>query len=73
VAAGTPGVQIEPLSPQELRVLRLLGAGLSNGEIAQELVVSTNTIKTQVKSIFRKLGVNSRQEAGEVARELRLI
>jgi LuxR family maltose regulon positive regulatory protein len=66
-------VQIEPLSPQEMRVLRLLVAGLSNADIAQELVVSTNTIKTQVKSIYRKLNVSSRNEAREVSRELKLI
>ncbi len=64
---------LEPLSPQEQRVLKLLAAGLSNPEIARELVVSTNTIKTQVKSIFNKLNVNKRAEAAEVARELNLI
>jgi LuxR family maltose regulon positive regulatory protein len=63
----------EPLSGQELRVLRLLVAGLSNADIAQELVVSTNTIKTHVKSIYRKLSINSREEARELARELRLL
>jgi LuxR family maltose regulon positive regulatory protein len=67
---GSPAL-VEPLSPQETRVLRLLVAGLTNTEIAQELVVSTNTIKTQVKSIYRKLNVNSRDEARQVARELR--
>ena len=65
--------RIEPLSPQELRVLRLLVAGLSNADIAQELVLSTNTIKTHVKSIYRKLNVNSRQETRQVAKELRLL
>jgi LuxR family maltose regulon positive regulatory protein len=69
----TSTVQVEPLSPQELRVLRLLVAGLSNVDIAQELIVSTNTIKTHVKSIYRKLNVNSREEAREMARELRLL
>jgi LuxR family maltose regulon positive regulatory protein len=69
---GVPGA-VEPLSPQELRVLRLLAAGLSNAEIARELVVSTNTIKTQVKSIFRKLNITSRAEARDMARELKLI
>jgi LuxR family maltose regulon positive regulatory protein len=63
----------EALSPQELRVLRLLVAGLSNAEIARELVVSNNTVKTHVKSIYRKLGVTSRREAREVARELNLV
>jgi LuxR family maltose regulon positive regulatory protein len=72
VAPGST-VQIEPLSPQELRVLRFLVAGLSNADIAQELVVSTNTIKTHVKSIYRKLNVNSRDEARAVARELKLL
>ncbi len=64
---------LEPLSAQEQRVLRLLAAGLSNPEIAQELVVSTNTIKTQVQSIYRKLDVNNRDEAREMARELNLV
>jgi len=64
---------VEPLSPQERRVLRLLAAGRSNPEIANELIVSVNTIKTQVQSIYYKLGVNSRQEAREVARKLRLV
>jgi LuxR family maltose regulon positive regulatory protein len=64
---------LEPLSPQELRVLRLLAAGLSNPEIARELVVSPNTIKTQVQSIYRKLNVNSREEAAEMARRLKLV
>lgn len=71
--AADATIKIEPLSQQELRVLRLLVAGLSNADIARELVVSTNTIKTHVKSIYRKLTVNSRDEAREVARELRLV
>jgi LuxR family transcriptional regulator, maltose regulon positive regulatory protein len=68
-----PAALVEPLSAQELRVLRLLAAGLSNPEIARELVVSTNTIKTQVKSIFRKLSVSTRREARDAARELNLL
>ena len=70
-AASSP--LLEPLSSQELRVLKLLAAGLSNPEIARELVVSPNTIKTQVKSIFNKLSVNSRTAAADVARELNLL
>ena len=72
-ASVVEGIHVEALSQQELRVLRYLVAGLSNADIARELVVSTNTIKTQVKSIYRKLNVKSRQEAREVARELKLI
>ncbi len=64
---------IEPLSYQEQRVLRLLAAGRSNPEIAQELVVSVNTVKTQVQSIYRKLNVRSRWEARDAARRLKLI
>ncbi|MGH2479024.1 MAG: LuxR C-terminal-related transcriptional regulator, partial [Ktedonobacteraceae bacterium] len=64
---------LEPLSRQEKRVLRLLAAGRSNPEIARELIVSVNTIKTQVQSIYSKLDVNSRQEAREAARKLRLV
>jgi ATP/maltotriose-dependent transcriptional regulator MalT len=63
---------IEPLSPQERRVLRLLMVGLSNAEMAKEMFVSINTIKTQVQSIYRKLNVHSRQEACDTARHLHL-
>ena len=73
VKATDSVVQIEALSPQELRVLRLLVAGLSNSDISRELIVSNNTVKTHVKSIYRKLNVNSRDEAREIARELRLL
>lgn len=71
--AFSPHPLIEPLSPQEERVLRLLAAGLSNPEIAEELIVSRNTVKTQVQSIFRKLDVHSREEAGDVARQFHLL
>jgi LuxR family transcriptional regulator, maltose regulon positive regulatory protein len=54
-------------------VLRLLVAGLSNRAIAEEQIVSINTIRTQVQSIYRKLGVNNRVEACEVARHLHLL
>jgi LuxR family maltose regulon positive regulatory protein len=58
------------LSPQERRVLRLLVAGRSNTEIAADLVVSVNTVKVHVKSIYRKLNVTNRLEAASAAREL---
>lgn len=61
---------LEMLSQQELRVLRQLVSRRSNAEIAQELVVSVNTVRTQVQSIYRKLNVHSRAEASEVARQL---
>ncbi len=68
-----PTVLSEPLSPQELRVLRLLVAGRSNPEIARELVVSINTVKVQVKSIYRKLNVTNRVEASQAAHHLQLL
>ncbi len=61
---------LEPLSPQEQRVLRLLAAGYTNPEIAEALVVSINTVKTQVQSIYRKLNAKNRKEAREVAGHL---
>jgi LuxR family maltose regulon positive regulatory protein len=64
---------VEPLSGQERRVLRLLAADLSNPEIADELVVSLNTVKTHVKNIFAKLDVHSREEASDLARQLNLV
>jgi ATP/maltotriose-dependent transcriptional regulator MalT len=63
-------VAIEPLSRQEQRVLRLLVAELSYPEIARELFVSINTVKTQVSSIYRKLNVHSRREARAIAQNL---
>lgn len=68
-----PAWLVEPLSPQEQRVLRLLVAECSYAEIARELVVSVNTIKTQVRSIYRKLNVNSRSQARVVASQWHLL
>jgi LuxR family maltose regulon positive regulatory protein len=64
---------VEPLSPQEQRVLRLFAAGLSRQEIAQELIVSVNTVKTHLQRVYRKLNVTSRTEARETARQLHLL
>jgi len=64
---------MEPLSGQEQRVLRYLALGRSNGEIARELIVSVNTVRTQVQSIYRKLDVHNRVMAGEMARRLGLV
>ncbi len=64
---------IEPLSRQEQRVVRLLVTGRTYAEIAQELVVSPNTVKTQVSSIYRKLGVSRRAEAIVRASQLHLL
>ncbi|MGH2493895.1 MAG: LuxR C-terminal-related transcriptional regulator [Ktedonobacteraceae bacterium] len=65
-------VLIEPLSERELEVLRLLGTDLNGPEIARELVVSLNTMRTHTKNIFSKLGVNNRRAAVSRAEELKL-
>ena len=53
---------IEPLSERELDVLRLLGTDLDGPDIARELVVSLNTVRTHTKNIYAKLGVNNRRQ-----------
>jgi LuxR family maltose regulon positive regulatory protein len=63
----------DPLSERELEVLRLIIAGLTNREIAGELVVSLGTIKTHINHIYQKLDVNSRTQAVARARELKLV
>jgi LuxR family transcriptional regulator, maltose regulon positive regulatory protein len=68
-----PDAPVEQLSERELAVLRRLPSKLSNQEIAGVLYVSLNTVKTQIQSIYRKLGVNSRHEAIERARQLDLL
>lgn len=57
----------EPLSPREQEVLRLLGAGRSNKEIARALHLSENTVKTHLAKLYAKLGVGRRTEALAVA------
>lgn len=64
---------IEPLSARELDVLRLIAQGLSYEEIATQLIVSVNTVRFHIKSIYGKLGVNKRTLAIEQARALRLL
>ncbi|GHO85361.1 helix-turn-helix transcriptional regulator [Dictyobacter formicarum] len=64
--------QVSPLSAQEERVLQGLSAGLSNQEIANELIISINTVKYHVKHLYQKLGVSNRLQASEAARQLRL-
>ncbi len=71
-ATRAPGMAAEPagdLSDREVAVLRRLAGTASAREIAAGLHVSHNTVKTQVRSIYRKLGVATRDEAVERARE----
>jgi len=63
----------EVLTDRELEVLRLLQGTLSLSEIARELYISPNTVKTHAKAVYRKLGVSSRIEAVRVARGNQLV
>jgi LuxR family maltose regulon positive regulatory protein len=64
---------VEPLSERELEVLRLLTTHLSSTEIAQELFISVNTVRSHIKSIYGKLNVHSRKDAIQRALELELL
>jgi LuxR family maltose regulon positive regulatory protein len=64
---------IEPLSDRELDVLRLLRGELTGPDIAAELRVSLNTVRTHTKNIYEKLGVNSRRAAVRRAEEMNLL
>jgi len=68
----SPEPSVEPLSEREREVMRLLGTELKGPEIARELFISLNTLRTHTKSIFGKLGVNNRRAAVRRAQELSL-
>jgi ATP/maltotriose-dependent transcriptional regulator MalT len=72
-AVDQGAVVLEPLSPREMDVLRLLAAGHSNSEIAVELVISQGTAKSHTASILRKLDVSNRTRAVARGRELCLM
>jgi len=64
---------VEPLTERELQVLRLMSANLTSPQMAEELVVSVNTVRTHVQHIYQKLAVHSRYEAVARARELNIV
>ena len=64
---------IGPLSEREIEVLERLSGMLSTAEIATEMYISVNTVKTHLKSIYRKLSASHRGEAVRRARKLNLI
>ena len=73
-AAPAPEVGlIEELTERELAVLRYLPSRMSQREIASELFVSLNTVKTHCKAIYRKLAVGDRKAAVQAAREQGLL
>src|SRR5579863_181316 len=69
---GAPLI-VEPLTEREQEVLRHISHMLSTAEVASEMYISTNTVKTHLKSIFRKLAAAHRGEAVRRARQLELI
>jgi LuxR family maltose regulon positive regulatory protein len=63
---------VEPLSPREVEVLKLIEAGCSNQEIAARLVISIATVKRHISNIYIKLGAQNRTQAVSIGRELGL-
>ncbi|MGO9954490.1 MAG: LuxR C-terminal-related transcriptional regulator [Solirubrobacteraceae bacterium] len=72
-ATGTPTGPVDELSEAELRVVRYLPSNLRAPEIAAELFVSTNTVRTHLRHIYAKLGAHGRAEAVDRARQLGLL
>jgi LuxR family maltose regulon positive regulatory protein len=68
-----PARAAEPLSRQELQVLRMLGAGYSNAEIGKALFISGNTVKTHLRHVYAKLDVKTRSAAVSRAAALHLL
>jgi LuxR family maltose regulon positive regulatory protein len=64
---------VDPLTPRELTVLRYLCSRLTYPEIAAALYVSPNTLKSHVRTVYRKVGATSRDHAVEAGRSLRLM
>jgi LuxR family maltose regulon positive regulatory protein len=68
-----PATLAEPLTDREQHVLRYLASTLSNAEIASELYLSVNTVKSHQRMVYRKLGADGRRDAVRRAKELRLL
>jgi LuxR family maltose regulon positive regulatory protein len=73
-SSPSPGARLpEPLTEREREILELIAAGLRNPEIAAKLFISPQTVGKHAGNIYGKLGVHSRTEAAQRARELGLL
>jgi LuxR family maltose regulon positive regulatory protein len=70
---GTPPLIVEQLSQREREVIQHVSDMMSTAEIAAEMYISVNTVKTHLKSIYRKLSAGHRREAVRRARQLHLV
>lgn len=61
------------LTSREFEILQLIAAGLSNKAIQESLMLSNNTVRTHIKNLYSKLGTNSRTQAVQQARKIKLI
>lgn len=73
--AGRTGVgeSTVSLTNREMEILTLIAMGLTNKKIADQLVISENTLRTHVRNLYRKLGVNNRTQAMKAGQELGLL
>ena len=68
-----PPPEFEPLTERELDVLRLMAEGMKYEEIAERLYISLNTVRSHVKAVYGKFGVDNRTKAIEAARQMRIL
>lgn len=73
VPVPTANVLVDPLTPRELEILKLINVGMSNPQIGEHLFISTGTVKAHSSSIYSKLAVSNRTEAVSKARYLGII